>query len=489
MTTLLSWLAALPAELVRSQAQLSLFQAWASALTGQLDAVETYLQGGEGQPGEIAAIRGSVAYFRRDMPQAIALYRQAFDLLPADNSFLRGAVALSLGVAYSWTGQLSLAGQALTQASTISQAGGNLHVALTALWNLAQLEIEQGHLRQAEALCRHALELAASPLTEGNSDNLSAAGGAYVCLGSLLYEQNDLAAAADQVETGIRRGEQGAELAITALGYLTLARIKLAQADSAGALEAAQQAEQLARRYNSRYWTAQATTFQARVWLSEGQVEAALRWAQVSGLASANEVSYLAEVEYLTLARLLLAQNKGSEAIELLERIRRAAESGGRTGRVIETLILLAVSHDVSGAPVQALALLEQALVLAEPEGYCRTFVDEGEPVGELLERMKAEGGKRKGYVEKLLLVHKKDEEKSVHPSSFILHPSLIESLSERELELLGLISAGLSNSEIAEKLVVTVGTVKWHLNNIYGKLDVRSRTQAIARARELGLL
>ncbi len=474
MTTLLSWLQALPAELIRSQAQLSLFQAWASALTGQLDVVETYLQGAEGHPGETAAIRGSVAYFRRDMPQAIGLYRQAFDLLPADNSFLRGAVALSLGVAYSWTGQVAQAGEALTQARTISQASGNWHVALTATWNLAQLEIEQGHLRQAADLCRQALELPAS--------TLPAAGGAYVCLGSLLYEQNELESAVTQVEKGIELGEQGADLAIVALGYLTLARIRLAQADPSGALEAAQQAEQLARRYNSRYWTAQATAYQARVWLAEGQLEAALRWAQSSALSPQNLVSYLAEIEYLTLARLLLAQKKGAEAVELLERIRQAAEVGERTGRVIETLILLSLAYRASADPEQAVTSLEQAMALAEPEGYTRIFLDEGPSLLELLERMKDEGGRLKGYIEQLLRAAKKYIEKAIHPS-------LIEPLSERELELLRLIAGGASNQDIANGLVVTVGTVKWHLNNIYGKLGVRSRTQAVARARELGLL
>ncbi len=159
MTTLLSWLDALPSELVRSQPQLFLFQAWALTLTGQLDAVEAYLQEDERQPGEVAAIRASVAYLRRDMPQAIALFQQALETLPEENSFLRGAVALSLGIAYSWTGQVTQASQALSQASAISQAGSNWHVALTALWNLAQLQIEQGRLRRATELCRQALEL------------------------------------------------------------------------------------------------------------------------------------------------------------------------------------------------------------------------------------------------------------------------------------------------------------------------------------------
>jgi LuxR family maltose regulon positive regulatory protein len=149
----------------------------------------------------------------------------------------------------------------------------------------------------------------------------------------------------------------------------------------------------------------------------------------------------------------------------------------------------------------QALITLERALTLAEPEGYIHLFLDEGAPMAKLLIRMKAEGGTpswgqvMKGYINKILMAWEKSKQK-FHPSSpaprssggVIPHP-LIEPLSERELELLRLIAAGMSNSEMAEALVVTVGTVKWHLNNIYGKLDVRSRTQAVARARELQLL
>lgn len=487
MTTLLSWLDALPAELVRSQPQLFLFQAWALTLTGQLDAVEAYLQEGERQPGEVAAIRASVAYLRRDMPQAIALFQQALDTLPEENSFLRGAVALSLGIAYSWMGQVTQAGQALSQASAISQASSNWHVALTALWNLAQLQIEQGRLRQAAELCCQALELA----QQSQQDNQSlppAAGGACVSLGALLYEQNDLEGAATHLEAGIKLGEQGADLAILALGYLGQARLRRARADLKGALELANQAEQLARRYNSPYWAAQAAAYQARLWLAAGQLERMEQWAQEYHLSAHNEVSYLYEVEYLTLARLLVAQSKWTEAAALLERLRQAASTSERLGRVLEVLVLEALAYQAQSETTQALACLEQALTLAEPEGYMRLFLDEGQPMITLLTA--ATGwlpAPHQAYVDSLLAANRRKQE-NLHPSSFIPQP-LIEPLSERELEILRLIAAGLSNGEIAEKLVVTVGTVKWHLNNIYGKLDARSRTQAVARAREVGVL
>lgn len=487
MTTLLSWLDALPAELVRSQPQLFLFQAWALTLTGQLDAVEAYLQEGERQPGEVAAIRASVAYLRRDMPQAIALFRQALETLPEENSFLRGAVALSLGIAYSWTGQVTQAGQALRQASAISQASSNWHVALTALWNLAQLQIEQGRLRGAAELCRQALELAQQSQQE-NQPLPPATGGACVSLGALLYEQNDLEGAAAQLEAGIKLGEQGVDLAILVLGYLGLARLRRVQADLKGALELANQAEQLARRYNSPYWTAQAAAYQARLWLAEGQLEVVEHWAQEYHLIAHNEVSYLYEVEYLTLARLLFAQSKWTETVALLERLRQAASASDRMGRVLEVLVLEVLAYQAQNDTDQALACLEQALTLAEPEGYLRLFLDEGQPMITLLtmaaDRLPA---RHQAYVENLLAAYPR-ELKNLHPSSFIPQP-LIEPLSERELEILRLIAAGMSNGEIAEKLVVTVGTVKWHLNNMYGKLDARSRTQAVARARELGLL
>ncbi|HXV44110.1 MAG TPA: helix-turn-helix transcriptional regulator, partial [Anaerolineae bacterium] len=309
MTTLLSWLDALPAELVRSQPQLSLFQAWALTLTGQLDAVEAYLQGIERQPGEMAAIRATVAYFRRDMPQAIALYRQALETLPEENLFLRGAVALSLGIAYSWRGQVAEASQTLSQASAISQASGNLHVALTAGWNLAQLHLEQGQLQRAMTLCQQALQFANEQIKATESALPPAAGGVYVSLGQLFYEQNDLAAAASHVEEGIKLGERGADLAILVMGYLTLARLQLAAADPQGAFERVQQAKQMARRYHSPYWTAQAGATQARLWIRQGQLDLAQRWAQESKLQGDDDLNYLNEVEYITLARLLVAQN------------------------------------------------------------------------------------------------------------------------------------------------------------------------------------
>ncbi|MBE7554870.1 MAG: hypothetical protein HS126_27790 [Anaerolineales bacterium] len=247
--------------------------------------------------------------------------------------------------------------------------------------------------------------------------------------------------------------------------------------------------EQLARRYNSPYWSAQAAAYQARLWLVEGRLEVVEHWAQEYHLSAHNEVSYLYEVEYLTLARLLFAQSKWAEAAALLERLRQAASASDRLGRVLEVLVLEALAYQTQNDPDQALVCLEQALTLAEPEGYMRIFLDEGQPMIALLTTATSRlPAPHQAYIESLLAAFRREQAKSLHPSSLSLQP-LIEPLSERELEILRLIAAGMSNGEIAQKLVVTVGTVKWHLNNVYGKLDARSRTQAVAKARELGLL
>lgn len=500
MTTLLSWLNALPDEVVRTKPQLSLFEAWALVLTGQLDAVEPRLREVEQDrelTGEMAAIRGTVAYFRRDYRQAIELFHQALAYLPPDNLFLRGAVALSLGVAYSWSGDVVNAGQALSEAITTNQAVGNWHVALSAMWNLAQLQVAQGRLHQAMELCRQALALIDDQVKETEQSPLPAAGGVYISMGGLLYERNDLEGAERHLLEGIRLSEQGAELGILIVGYSALAWIKQARGEGQAALGVLQRAEQFVQgNPDSAYWAAQLAGHRAWLWLVQGNIEAAQQWAQHYQPDQGDKLSYLREVGQLTRARFLIAQasaedsasgGKLDEAMGLLTSLRQSSVETGRIGHLIEILALLALAYQVQGDDEQAMAVLEQALLLAEPEDYLRLFLDQGHSLAALL-RQAAAHGEASAYIKKLLAAF--EEGVKIVQQKPQLPPSLlIEPLSERELEILRLIAAGMSNQEIAEKVVVTVGTVKWHLNNIYGKLDVRSRTQALVRAREFELL
>jgi LuxR family maltose regulon positive regulatory protein len=221
----------------------------------------------------------------------------------------------------------------------------------------------------------------------------------------------------------------------------------------------------------------------------------ALGWALEQGLSAHDDLSYLREFEHITLARVLLARYKSDradgsmlEATGLLERLLQAAEEGGRTGSVIEILVLQALAHEAQDESPSALVSLERALALAEPEGYVRIFVDEGRPMAQLLSEAAARGI-MPDYTAKLLAVFEAEERKSEDRSYLPPAQSLTEPLSQRELEVLRLIAQGLSNREIGERLFLAVITVKGHNRNIFRKLQVRRRTEAVARARELDLL
>jgi LuxR family maltose regulon positive regulatory protein len=245
------------------------------------------------------------------------------------------------------------------------------------------------------------------------------------------------------------------------------------------------------------------------VWVAQGRLGEALDWARERGLSVSDAPHYLREFEHITLARVLLARYTSDradrsllEAMGLLERLLQAAEEGERTGSVIEILVLQALAHQMQGDIPAALAPLERALSLAEPEGYTRIFVDEGPPMAVLLARLHEHARKRPraaltnvplAYMERLraLLRGERVQEgtSSAAPSAAAPAQPLLDPLTERELEVLRLIAAGLSNRAIAARLVLALSTVKSYVNTIYGKLQVESRTQAVARARALHLL
>jgi len=299
LITLLSWLDNLPQEFIRSHSRAALLSAWAMVLTGQLEAVEPHLQTVEQAlntdhtaeadaahlKGEISTIRAAMAYFRRDMAPAIELFNRALALLSPDNLFLRGAVLHTLGAAYSWQGNVSQASRTFIEAANASQATGNLQVTLIALGSLAQMQLEQGHLRQAgetyqEALQR--LDLLAEP---EQLTHASTAARLYIGLAELLYHRNELEQAQRQLRTGINlaQAEQGS--GTLAGGYLLLARLRQAQGNTEGALEAVRRAAWLAQQYTGPYyWITEVAVYQARLWLAQDNLKAVELWAGEQGL-------------------------------------------------------------------------------------------------------------------------------------------------------------------------------------------------------------
>jgi len=273
-----------------------------------------------------------------------------------------------------------------------------------------------------------------------------------------------------------------------------MARIQEAQGDPDGALDLLDQAERLydgAFSPNVRPIAARKT----RVWVAHGRLDEALGWARAQGLTVDDELSYLHEFDHITLARVLLARYRSgrpdvsiSEAVVLLERLLKAAQEGGRNASVIEILVLQAIACHAQGDLPAALLPLQHALALAEPEGYVRMFLDEGSSMKQLLREASARGIMPE-YTDNLLAAFEAERRRSEAKPAPPPAQLLVESLSQRELGILQLIAQGLSNREIGERLFLALDTVKGHNRRLFDKLQVQSRTEAIARARELGLL
>jgi LuxR family maltose regulon positive regulatory protein len=227
----------------------------------------------------------------------------------------------------------------------------------------------------------------------------------------------------------------------------------------------------------------------------------ALGWAREQGLSAEDNLSYLREFEHITLARILLARYRSDrtdsairEAIGYLERLLQAAQEGGRMGSAIEILVLQALAHQMPGDISAALAPLERALTLAEPEGYFRIFLDEGASMEQLL-REAAGRGILPDYAGKLLSAFEAEGQTSVASAGESPLPTppasqpLIEPLSQRELEVLRLFKTDLSGPEIARELMIALSTVRTHTKSIYSKLNVNNRRAAVKRAEELNLI
>jgi LuxR family maltose regulon positive regulatory protein len=313
----------------------------------------------------------------------------------------------------------------------------------------------------------------------------------YTGLSELRREHDDLEAATQHLLTG---EELGAGLPENRYRWcVAMARIREAQGDLDGALDLLDEAERLYMRgINPNVHPVAA--LKTRLWVAQGRLTEAFGWAREQGLSVEDDLSYLREFEHITLARVLIARYKSErkersihEAVRLLERLLNAADEGGWTGSVIEILVLQALAHEAQGDIPRGLAPLERALSLAEPEGYVRIFVGEGEPMRDLL-RHAAAGGVSSSFTRRLLSAFDGSAQ-TVSARAQGAAAELIEPLTAREVEILRLVAAGMRNQEIADQLVISVSTVKRHNANAYGKLGVSHRTEAVARANELNLI
>jgi LuxR family maltose regulon positive regulatory protein len=516
VATLLSWVDALPRELLPARPLLGVYRALALFMSGRpLGTIESDLQvaadasADRSVSGAVAVARALIASGQGDLYRGAELARRALELLPGDQQFLRSLAVLHLSLISYWAnGALGTGIRALEMAAKKSQEAGNVMATVIALSRLAEEFVKQGRLHRARGIYEQALELATEP-SENGRQLLPVAGAALVGLGELFREWNDLETASRYVMEGIELCVQWAEMRAI-LGYATLARVRQAQGDADGATHAIEKAWHLAQQFDAvEIDDAAVAMFEAQILLArawsqssaqEPMLKAVRQWAEERGLVtdsttdlgltkeqeSGDQLSErLRKYEYVTLARLFIAQNQPNKALNLLEPLLPEMEREGRLGMVIEIEILRALALQEQDHVTRALAALERALSLAEPEGYVRLFVDAGPPMARLLYQA-AERGIKPEYCGRLLVAFPTSKAAlAPHPQT----AELVEPLSARELEVLQLISTGATNQEIARSLVITVNTVKKHVTNILGKLSVTSRRQAAARARDLGLL
>ena len=429
-------------------------------------------------PARIAFARAYNAQTQNRFGDVVKHVEMALDIIPYDDQYMQAQASSILSTAYWASGELDKSFELMSNWVNAAQQAGNIVFAVAASFGKADILITQGRLRDAMQVYQTALSLAAEHGAEQHTAHH------HLGLGLLHHEMGEDEPAAHHLQKAFELGRQTTIVDWMYRKSLAQAHLKESEGDYDAALVFLNEAGRVYVRTpipNLRPVEA----IQARINIRQNHLNQAQAWAHKSGLSLQDTPIFLREFEHLTLARIVLAeyQNDGhfQTMLHMLDALLKQAEEQNRLRSRIDILVTQALAYSAKDS-VKALAALEQALTLAEPEGYLRIFVDEGKPMAELLSKFKS--SKLQQYANRILAALTP----SIHPSSFIIQP-LIDPLSDRELEVLRLIAQGLSNQEITQKLVVALSTVKGHNLRIFAKLQAKSRTEAVARARELGLI
>jgi len=499
-STLLGWFKKMPDEHLDTNSKLCIFYARELFKSGYLEEAETRLHTAEqmlestslsdlnkaGLLGRISVIRAYTSTRTDDLSRTITFSKQALKLLPERDLNWRSVAATMLGFGYG-SDKLAEAQQAFSEAMKISRAAGNIYYHIFAGSCLGSVMAKRGKFKEARDFSRQLLSLA----IEHGIEQTGIAGSLYANLGMILCEWNDFDEGIRLLNKGIELSELGRDPVILANCQLGLLRASMYRMDIAGALKLMEDINERAGNFVLPPWITNAiSALNVFFLLGSGNLNAALQWARERGLSVDDKPDGSQEVEYLALAQILIAQNKLDEADHLLQRLIENARAGDRVYMMIEMQLCRILIFTRKADKSAALAELKSALSLAEPGGLIMMFVSKGEPVADLLEEIVAvkkrdhdvsRAGFSLSYAQKILSIFK-----VVAPPKI---EGLMDPISEREMEVLHLIAAGLSNREIAEKLFISLNTVKSHTKNINSKLDVNNRTRAVARAKELGLL
>lgn len=500
---LLQWIQKLPEKQIETNPMLCIFYARELFKNGDPDGAERWLKFADKMlespsmgdvnkaelQGRIAVIRAYVSARTGDVPNIIHFSNQALKSLPQKDLMWRSVAATTLGIGYGWAGEGDYvkAQQAFSEAIEISRAAGNIYYHIFACGCLSAVMSIRCKLKEAEGICRQALRLA----EKNGLAETELAGSLYANLGMTFCEWNDLEEGMRLIKKGIELNKQGRDPVILATCRISLLRASIYRKDIPGVVRIIEELNESTRDFILPPWiTNTISAFNVYMWIAGGNLNKAVQWAKEKGLSVDNKLTNLRGPEHLALAHILIAQGQVDDADQFLSRLIKNATAGDRISIMIEMRLMRVLLHKAKMDNTAAIDELKQALSIAESGGLIMIFVSKGQPVAELLEEIinvnkrdhdDAKAGFSLRYAKKILSVYK-----AGMPSKA---KDLVDPISDRELEVLQLIAAGLSNSEIAEKLFISLNTVKTHTKNINSKLSVNSRAKAVAHARELGLL
>ena len=525
LVTIARWIERLPDELIRARPWLCVYRAWGYYWMGQREQVENWCQaaevalqattnlfGAKGDlsqkpilteadrqhiAGHIAAIRSHSSLTNEDIPGVLENSRKALELLPEGDD-MRCETAVALGGAYWALGDVTAAEQAFGMARANALKCGNSSMVVPATCYVGMQQTKQGRLYDAMTTYRDALQYA----TGSGGKESPVAGFPNIKIGDLMREWNDLEIASQHLTRGVEQCLLLGQADVLTDGYVGLARLQIASGDMQSAHETLQRAGQVTGRTKiDPFIQCWLDDCRLRFWLTKGDLNAAVLWAKASGLRLDGELSYHYDLNHINLARVLVAQGRHDpdraplgDALGLLERLLVAAEKAGWIQEQIKILILQALAHNAQGDGRGALSTLMSALRLAEPDGYVRIFIDEGEEMRRLIEdcRSKMEKGKPalNAYLARLLGELSDKQAAAAHQLTIdYLKKAIGEPLTDREVEVLRLLATSMTSTEIATELYIATSTARTHIKNIYSKLSVNRRMEAVHRAKELGVI
>jgi len=508
MSTVLHWIKLLPADLAQRRPRLLVGQGWIHAFAGHVSLVEPLVQQAEQlmhtQPeaghsqsvrGNVASMRSFVAQIAGDDARAIELAHEADRLLPPDEYIPRSLIPYTLGRGYRAQGEMIKSTTYFEELVQVGHSAG-IWTLSVAFYELAISCKLRGELHRANAIYAEAIE----QLVAHNARTMGAAASVDVGLSDLLREWNDLDRAQTLAREAVEHMRPWSNPLNLVAGYTNLVRVLESSGDLDGAWAAWREGDRIRRQFAMMpALSSNLDVYGVRLWLATGQLSDAEHWV-TRWLSQLDEQRGMLtrELEAIHAGHVLLALNRPHEVITALAPYGEDATRQHRHGRLLQSLVLQALAQRASGQNAAALATLERALRLAEPENYTRLFLDEGEGMRLLIadfrlliERQPPDSNTTRltSYAKRLLTLFPTDAvEREINNQQSAVD-NLLEPLSDRELEVLRLLAAGLSNSQIADRLVVAVGTIKTHVHNIYGKLGAQNRARAVTRATELHLL